>query len=624
MKFGLITQWFDPEPGPAALPGELARELVRRGHDVQVVTGFPNYPDGEIYEGYSLQRRTDEVVEGVKVRRVALYPSHDASAGRRIANYASFGASAAVSGIDCLLDRDVVWVSNSPPTVALPMLRLKRAGIPLVLHVMDLWPENILASRLSSSGLGSRAMAACVHSWNRLLYTAADRVLTISPGVVDLLAERGVPRTKMAYAPLWAQEEAAGPGAGDRVRASMGVDPETVVVLYAGALGATQDLGVLVDALALQPSETAGRLECWILGSGVAEAELRSAVDRLPVTAPRVRMLGRRPKSEMPGWLSASDIAFVGLRPDDHARYSMPSKVQATLSAGKPILASVPGDVDEFVHAEGVGLSSGGLGSEALAAEVARAAELGRSGLREMGDRGSRFFASEWTLEHGVDRIEASFQEVGADTWHAASVRDAPVVRRAAASDVPHVVQVHMRSFPGFFLTFLGPAFLGEFYRGLCEDPGAVLLVATSGGAVVGFAGGVVDEAGFFSHLVRAKKWAFAKASLGAMLRRPSVVPRLVRARRRGSEPTDAAVSATLLSIGVDPESQARGVGSGLIAAFADEMAALGEAVFSLTTDALDNDATIGFYRARGFEQVREFTTPEGRQMLEFVSVRSD
>ncbi len=115
MKIGILSQWYPPEPGPASLPGELAQELKARGHEVQVVTGFPNYPDGRIYEGYRLRTRSNEDIDGVAVRRVAIYPSHDSSGLRRAANYVSFGASVVANGLDCLMDCDVVWVSNSPP-----------------------------------------------------------------------------------------------------------------------------------------------------------------------------------------------------------------------------------------------------------------------------------------------------------------------------------------------------------------------------------------------------------------------------------------------------------------------------------------------------------------------------
>ena len=104
----MLTQWYDPEPGPAALPGVLARGLVARGHQVNVVTGFPNYPTGKVAEGYTVSRRFDEVRDGVAVRRVALYPSHDTSFARRLLNYGSFGASAAASGMSFLRGADAL------------------------------------------------------------------------------------------------------------------------------------------------------------------------------------------------------------------------------------------------------------------------------------------------------------------------------------------------------------------------------------------------------------------------------------------------------------------------------------------------------------------------------------
>ncbi len=91
MKFGILTQWFDPEPGGGAITGTLARELSRRGHDVKFLTGFPNYPTGTIYPSFSMCPIQDNFHDGVAVRRVALCPSHDESTIYRLLNYSSFG-----------------------------------------------------------------------------------------------------------------------------------------------------------------------------------------------------------------------------------------------------------------------------------------------------------------------------------------------------------------------------------------------------------------------------------------------------------------------------------------------------------------------------------------------------
>lgn len=97
MKILIITQWFDPEPTLKGLV--FATELKRQGHDVQVLTGFPNYPTGKIYEGYKLRLKQREKVEGIDVLRVALYPNHDSSAIKRIFNYISFAFMAMFFGI---------------------------------------------------------------------------------------------------------------------------------------------------------------------------------------------------------------------------------------------------------------------------------------------------------------------------------------------------------------------------------------------------------------------------------------------------------------------------------------------------------------------------------------------
>lgn len=628
MKVGIVSQWYPPEPGPASLPGELARELARRGHDVHVVTGFPNYPEGRVHDGYHVRRTFDEIVDGVAIRRVALYPSHDARALGRAANYASFGASAALSGLDVLADRDVVWVSNSPPSVALLMRRLRALGVPQVLHVLDLWPDNVRASGQVGTGRVSRAAMRGVELLTERSYALADRVLAITPGVVDLLADRGVPRTRLGYLPLWANETVFGPSApsteaaGIERRDALGVPQSRIVVLYAGAIGATQDLETLVDALATLPAQTAAAVECWIMGDGVGLASLEERVHRLPDDAPRVRLLGRRPMAEMPAWTAAADLCYVGLRTDDHARHTLPSKVQTTLAMAKPVLASVAGDVDQLVRELGVGFSSAGAGVPALGCALIEAVALGRQGLAELGQHARRVYEREFSLASAMDSLEAEFHalvpgdgpDLEAGAWAALTVRP------ARPSEVPAVVDLHLRSFPTFFLSSLGPRFLANLYDDLCSNPDAMLLVADSAQhALVGFVGGVMDESTYFASLRRRRAFAFVTAAAEATIRDPRIVPRLWRARSRDESVSVGRSGATLLTIGVDPNGQTRGVGTQLLHAFEYELATRGVAEYSLTTDARDNDATISFYESRGLRRVRQFHTPEGREMLEFV-----
>lgn|ERR1700682_4423437 len=198
-------------------------------------------------------------------------------------------------------------------------------------------------------------------------------------------------------------------------------------------------------------------------------------------------------------------------------------------------------------------------------------------------------------------------------------------VRRMETRDVAAVVRVHLRSFPGFFLSFLGPSFLRQLYLGIVEDPSGIAFVtdSTDGDTVVGvggFVAGTDQPEGFYRRLLQRRWWHFGLASAVPALRRPRIVPRLLRAltmpRRSGEHGAD---SALLMSIAVEPAGQGTGAGAALVEAFLDEARRRGRERVVLTTDAADNDAVNRFYLQRGFSIVRTLATPEGRQMNEYA-----
>ena len=124
MRVLFLTQWFDPEPGAVrGLP--LAKWFLDRGHEVEVITGIPNYPGGKVYDGYRIRFRQRETMDGVPIIRVPLYPSHDQSALRRVANYLSFALAAATIGAFSAKRADVCFAVSPPPTLGLPALVLK-------------------------------------------------------------------------------------------------------------------------------------------------------------------------------------------------------------------------------------------------------------------------------------------------------------------------------------------------------------------------------------------------------------------------------------------------------------------------------------------------------------------
>jgi ribosomal protein S18 acetylase RimI-like enzyme len=193
-------------------------------------------------------------------------------------------------------------------------------------------------------------------------------------------------------------------------------------------------------------------------------------------------------------------------------------------------------------------------------------------------------------------------------------------VRLMQPKDVPAAVAVHQRAFPSFFLTFLGPRFLHLLYSKVLDEQGGVALVAEDqGGQVCGFVAGVSDQSGFYSRLARRNWLAFSLTSLQALLRRPKIAARLLRALTYGRSSREAAAQALLMSIAVLPECNAQGVGQKLVRRFLQAMQDRRVPAVSLTTDRDANEHANRFYQRLGFQLARSYVTREGRAMNEYV-----
>ncbi len=198
-------------------------------------------------------------------------------------------------------------------------------------------------------------------------------------------------------------------------------------------------------------------------------------------------------------------------------------------------------------------------------------------------------------------------------------------VRQMEVQDVSECVSIHLRAFQGFFLTFLGPAFLKEFYTSTIMDPSGFGLVAESESKIFGFVVGVTQPKGFYKRLLIKRALFFAWAALLPLLKKPSIFMRLLRAFQKPSEEMPAPNCGTLMSIAVSPDAQGLGVGQALVTAFLQEASRKENVDYiNLTTDRLNNESANFFYQKMGFKRVNHFSTPEGREMIEYlISLRN-
>jgi glycosyltransferase involved in cell wall biosynthesis len=407
MKFAILSQWYDPEPGSAAVPGVLARGLRARGHSVQVVTGFPNYPDGRLAPGYRLQPRLDEqTTEGIRIRRVPLYPSHDRSPWRRVANYGSFALSAAAA-VPMLRRSDAIWVYNSPATVGLPSCLASAAGgPPHLMHVVDLWPDSISYSGMA--GAGYERVESVLERWCRFTYRQAAAVAAISQGMCAELIARGVPEAKVRYIPVWIDEARYRPRSRDEgLAAELGVTAD-FVALYAGNLGEAQGLDQLLEVCA-RLRNLAG-FRCLIAGTGIAEKRLRERAAELQLG--NVSFLGRWPASDIGRLMSVGDVHLVSLADHPLSSLTFPSKLTSTLASGRPLVVIADGEAARVVTEARAGWAVSPRDSEGLEAALRQSHALGRTGAGRLGVNARQYYDQELSTNRSIDAVEASLIEM--------------------------------------------------------------------------------------------------------------------------------------------------------------------------------------------------------------------
>lgn len=391
----MLTQWFEPEPMYKGLA--FAKALKARGHEVEVLTGFPNYPGGKVYDGYRVRLRQREVMDGIPVTRGYLYPSHDRSAIRRTLNYGSFAVSTAILSL-ALRRPDVVYVYSPPMTAAAAAvtMRLLR-GVPFVIDVQDLWPDTLAATGM----VNSPGLLRAVGLWTNFVFRRAAEIVVLSPGFKERLEARRVARP-ITVVPNWAPDEIAGTTSAPASEMSRPADRFNV--LFAGNMGRAQALEtVLAAASALR--DQAPDVTFTLIGGGVEREalEAKAAADGLG----NVRFLPARHPRDMASVFAEADALLVHLRQDPLFAITIPSKTQAYLKVGKPILMGVTGDAAAMVEAAGAGLPFTPEDPDALVAAVKAMLNMSAEERAALGRAGAAYYDRELAFDKGVNSIES-------------------------------------------------------------------------------------------------------------------------------------------------------------------------------------------------------------------------
>jgi colanic acid biosynthesis glycosyl transferase WcaI len=402
IKVLLLTQWFDPEPTFKGLV--FAKALLEQGFDVEVLTGFPNYPGGRLYSGYRIRWIQREIINGVHVTRVPLYPSHDQSALKRVFNYVSFLLTSLIYGLFFARRFDVIYAYHPPLSVGITasLLKVFRRK-PLVYDVQDIWPDTLRATgMLSNERLLSFIGRVC--DW---VYRRCDAIVVLSPGFKKLLIERGVPAEKIEIIYNWADEKS--------IQTPFGIlpkdfpDASRFKILFAGNMGKAQALDTILESAAILKSSHSPATFI-LVGGGVETERLKLKSSELGLD--NVKFIAPMPMNQVGTVLQAADVLLVHLRKDPLFKITIPSKTQAYMAAGKPILIGVDGDAAHLITESQCGWVVPSENAQALAEEVAKLVNLKPNELKAKGDQAKAFYERELSVKVGVGRFADIFRRL--------------------------------------------------------------------------------------------------------------------------------------------------------------------------------------------------------------------
>jgi glycosyltransferase involved in cell wall biosynthesis len=378
----------------------MVAEFVRRGHDVTVLTGVPNYPGGEVFADFDRDASRFMSFGGARICRVPILVRGQ-SYKRLALNYVTYALSAAVVGSwklrGCKFDAIFVY-EPSPVTVGIPAVVLRwLKGAPVVFWVLDLWPETLQAIGVVRSRAVLRAVGALVS----FIYKRCDLILAQSKSFMPQIAKYCRADRRIAYFPSWS--EPLRQGLDDEMAPEVPILPNSFNVMFAGNIGEAQDFPAVLAAAELLKDDR--RIRWLLVGDGRRAQWVREEIRRRGLEE-RVLMLGAYPAERMPSFYRHADALLASLKDEPIFAMTIPGKIQSYLATGVPIVAMLNGEGAELVRRTGAGISCSAGDSRGLAAAVKSLASMPKYQRDEMGKNAVRVSSDEFSRDKLIARLE--------------------------------------------------------------------------------------------------------------------------------------------------------------------------------------------------------------------------
>lgn len=407
----ILSQFYTPEPHRIA--STIANTLAERGYEVSVVTGYPNRPAGKLYPGYRQRLRFSETINGIVVHRVPLIINYSRKAIERVSNFLTFSMSA-LTVTFAIKNADLVYVYGSPATAAIPaQVWQKTLGIPYVVHVQDLWPESVTDSGMVGNSKANNVIRNVLQPWLKRAYGNAAGLIAISPGMRQLLIDRGNKAERCSVVYNWAMESTL------EVKPAASFTDDGLRLLYGGNFGLMQDLKTVIEAARTYDDTADFTLD--LAGGGMEETDLHTAADG----SPNINFLGRLSKEDVAKKYLEADFQLVTLKDIPIFRTTVPSKLQASLGSGVPVITTVQGDVAQLITQHNAGLVAEPENPESLAAAFRTAYQMTAAERAQMGANARKLYVEKMSQNAAMASVESILTDAMEHSTHHSTVKRA-------------------------------------------------------------------------------------------------------------------------------------------------------------------------------------------------------
>ena len=410
-KILVICQYFYPEQFRI---NDICSEWVKRGHDVTVLTGIPNYPQGRFYEGYGLFKKRKEIWNGVKIIRIPLIPRGHTPIGM-VLNYFSFPISGFFWNIFTKIKADHVFMFETSPMTQckIGVRYAKKHKVPLYLYVQDLWPENVEIV----TGIKSRLIIGPIDRMVDKIYAACDEIFVTSPSFVKAVTGRKkpVPENKVHYWPQYAEEFYR---VVDKKTACSNImlklkldnkstedllDGKTFKMAFTGNIGYAQGLQILPEAAKLL--KEIKNIKFVIVGDGRYKSKLLEEIKQSGVEDKFI-MVDRQPPEMIPDILALCDSAYISFMDTELFTWTIPAKLQSYMACGMPIIASASGETKRIIEEADCGRCVPIGDAKALAETIKEIANTGQNDSNQYGSNSRKYFEEHFTKKKLMDEFE--------------------------------------------------------------------------------------------------------------------------------------------------------------------------------------------------------------------------